>query len=100
MSGAGRPFLLNANLDRIATHIHGTPDLVVEVLSPSTRARDLQEKADRYLKCGVREYWILDPDEPEMRLWISSGTLWEKKTGGNPESGLLAGFRVVRAELV
>ena len=38
------------------------PILVVEVLSPSTRRRDLGEKRDFYLEVGVDEYWIVDPD--------------------------------------
>lgn len=38
------------------------PDLVVEVLSPSTRANDLGVKRDLYLSSGVRELWLVDPD--------------------------------------
>jgi Uma2 family endonuclease len=38
------------------------PDLVVEVLSPSTRANDLGVKRDLYMHSGVRELWLVDPD--------------------------------------
>lgn len=38
------------------------PDLVVEVLSPSTRANDLGVKRKLYLDSGVRELWLADPD--------------------------------------
>jgi Uma2 family endonuclease len=38
------------------------PDLVVEVLSPSTRANDLGPKRDVYIRSGVRELWLADPD--------------------------------------
>ncbi|MFR9708892.1 type II toxin-antitoxin system prevent-host-death family antitoxin [Paenibacillus sp. MB22_1] len=39
----------------------GTPQLVVEVLSPSTRSKDMIKKLDLYSVCGVKEYWIVDP---------------------------------------
>ena len=43
--------------------IVGAPDLIVEILSPSTRERDLRLKASKYANAGVREYWIIDPDK-------------------------------------
>ena len=41
--------------------IEGAPDLIVEVLSPSTQARDRGIKMRRYARSGVPWYWILDP---------------------------------------
>ena len=43
--------------------IFGAPDLVVEVLSPSTRRKDSFIKLNKYLRAGVREYWVVDPEE-------------------------------------
>ena len=41
--------------------VFGAPDLIIEVLSPSTRRRDMQLKYSKYANAGVREYWIVDP---------------------------------------
>jgi Uma2 family endonuclease len=45
------------------SHIEGTPDLIVEVLSPGTSARDLRDKNALYERAGVREYLVVDPLE-------------------------------------
>lgn len=50
-------------------HIHGAPDLVVEVLSPSNRSYDRDLKRKRYLENGVAEVWIVDADEGRIEVW-------------------------------
>ena len=49
--------------------IKGAPDLVVEILSPSSRAYDSYLKLNKYLKAGVRECWIVDPAESIIRVY-------------------------------
>ena len=56
-------FVLRENAHIItAANVQGAPDLVVEILSPSTARRDWNEKRDLYAKYGVGELWIADPD--------------------------------------
>ena len=38
------------------------PEIVIEVVSPSSRKRDYEEKPEEYLRIGVKEYWIVDAD--------------------------------------
>ncbi len=49
--------------------IVGPPDLVVEILSPSTASRDRSIKLRLYERQGVPEYWIVDPDENAVDVW-------------------------------
>lgn len=42
---------------------NGTPDWIIEILSPDTAPKDLHEKFDLYQHAGVREYWIVHPSE-------------------------------------
>jgi len=50
----------------------GVPDMVVEILSPSTSSRDRVLKYNRYLSAGVKEYWIIDPDSKTVQVCILS----------------------------
>jgi prevent-host-death family protein len=47
----------------------GIPTLVVEVLSLSTRSKDLIKKLDLYKQCGVKEYWIVDPMNEQITVY-------------------------------
>ena len=51
----------NANILNWGGDIYGVPDMVVEILSYSTRRNDITIKKDTYEAQGVREYWIIDP---------------------------------------
>jgi Uma2 family endonuclease len=48
--------------------VHGAPDLVIEILSPSTAEKDKTYKRRLYAKHGVKEYWIVDPDEEIVEI--------------------------------
>ena len=52
----------------IGTGCVNAPDMAVEVLSPSTTRRDRLEKLNLYQKYGVREYWVVDPDDKTVSV--------------------------------
>ena len=49
--------------------LYGAPDLIVEIMSKSTRKRDVGEKFFKYEEYGVREYWIVDPDKKSIKVY-------------------------------
>ncbi len=54
-------FVSNARAHIIDDYVHGAPDLVVEILSPSTADYDRTTKRELYERHGVPEYWLVDP---------------------------------------
>ena len=67
-------FMVVCDRDKIKTDgVHGAPDLVVEVLSPSTVKRDRTRKKDVYGLCGVREYWLVDPAGKTVEVYRNTG---------------------------
>lgn len=58
----------------------GTPDWVIEVLSPSTTLRDMNTKRSLYERHGVKEYWIIHPED----RWIMVYTLDAQAQYGKP----------------
>ena len=63
----------------------GAPDLVVEILSPSTAHRDRGIKLDLYARCGVGQYWIVDPVEDVVDVWrFGDGPGHERFSGELP----------------
>jgi Uma2 family endonuclease len=54
--------------------VYGAPDLVVEILSPSTSMKDKGYKKDLYEQHGVKEYWIVDPLGRNIDVyWLENG---------------------------
>lgn len=64
-------FMIVCDPDKVKSDgVHGAPDLVVEVLSPSTAMNDRGRKMEVYGQCGVREYWIVSPGEKTVEQYI------------------------------
>jgi len=57
--------------------VYGAPDLMVEVLSPSTARHDKIRKKSLYEKHGVKEYWIIDPDAKSIEVHLLTDGKYE-----------------------
>jgi Uma2 family endonuclease len=83
--------------------VRGGPDFVVEILSPHTAMKDLGKKKALYAKHGVREYWILNPEDKSVLAYRlegeSFGRAREYRAGEDVDSTVLSGF-AWRAEVL
>lgn len=96
--------ILNDNRHIIQERIEGPPNLIVEILSPPTKDRDLTTKRRLYARHGVQEYWIVDVDQRtvEVNTWTPTGyavhgTYAHADTVQSP---LLPGFSVPVRDIV
>ena len=79
-------------------NVQGAPDLIVEILSPSSSTRDWRAKRELYATHGVREYWIIDPANRIVSvLLLQDGVLEIEQTlteDDTATSTVLNGFNV------
>lgn len=62
------------DMDKLDTHgCKGAPDMVVEILSPSSLRHDRLVKLNLYQKAKVREYWIIDPENKAVQVFLHDG---------------------------
>jgi Uma2 family endonuclease len=72
-------YVANEHADRLTrTHVHGPPDLVVEILSGATRRRDEVTKRHLYERHGAPEYWIVDPELRTAKVYRLVGGRYER----------------------
>jgi len=70
-------YISNERLNIIAKDgVHGAPDLVIEILSPSTGSLDKVRKSKLYYTHGVKEYWIVDPIYKAVQVFIRGDKNW------------------------
>jgi Uma2 family endonuclease len=78
-------------------------DLIMEVVSPHGRKRDLKDKKADYAKANVPEYWIVDPKKRTITVLTLSGLAYKEhgvfKAGAEATSKLLKGFKVAVSEV-
>lgn len=63
----------------------GAPDLVIEILSPTTQRHDRFTKFNLYQQAGVREYWIVDPASKSVQVFVLDGKYYVAKDFGTAE---------------
>ncbi|WP_241158346.1 Uma2 family endonuclease [Cohnella candidum] len=83
----------------------GIPALAVEVLSVSTRSKDLVKKLDLYMQCAVKEYWVVDPINESVTIYqladgdILNNSTYLKSADQETESYHFGGLRVALREI-
>lgn len=60
----------------------GAPDLVMEILSPTTQRHDKFTKFNLYQRAGVQEYWIVDPASKSVQVFVLDGKYYVAKDFG------------------
>ncbi len=97
-------FISQEHLDIIQEQgIHGAPDLMIEIFSPATAARDRTLKRTLYARYGVSEYWLVDPDAQTIEVlklgpkgYQTAGRYEKDQTLSSP---LLAGLEIPLGEV-
>ena len=89
-------FMLREHADRMGEQFWDGADLVMEVVSPDGRKRDLEVKRREYAQAGISEYWIVDPQASSITVlkldnanYVEHGVF---RLGQTASSVLLAGF--------
>jgi Uma2 family endonuclease len=93
-------FLRTEHAHRAGNQFWERPDIVMEIVSESNRRHDLVTKRDEYARAGIPEYWIVDPEEesitifvlrPRRKTYVEHGTF---RKGERAESKLLPDFGI------
>lgn len=102
-----QPDILFVSQDRLGiigeTNIQGAPDLVIEILSKNSVYRDMVQKKRLYARFGVKEYWIVLPEEEEVEVYILKDNTYQLSQTYSKadtfESPALKGLKIVLKEI-
>ena len=81
------------------TKINGVPDLVVEILSPSTASNDTSLKKHLYERTGVGEYWIADPDNQRLEQYRLVDGSYRLAPSSDPMTALAGRLQIRLADI-
>ena len=74
---------------------HGSPDWIIEIVSPGSKQMDYYKKLFKYCTAGVREYWVVDPDRKNVTVYnFEADTMAEYLFGEEIPVGIFEGFFV------
>lgn len=78
------------------TYVDGPPDLIIELVSPESVARDWREKYSAYQASGVREYWVIDPMAERADFYVLRDEKYQliNPVEGAVRSEVLPGFYI------
>jgi len=69
---------------------NGAPDMVIEILSPSTAKKDRVTKFNKYQQAGVREYWLVDPDSKTLSTHVLTDGGYITRAYGEEDSAYVS----------
>ncbi len=74
----------------------GAPDLAVEILSPSNTAIEMERKLNLYREAGVREYWVVDPENLSLTVYCfrETGSIYNYKNTAKVPVAILPGLNI------
>ena len=72
--------------------VHGAPDLVIEIISNSSRRLDRLTKLNLYQRAGVREYWIVDPDSCVVSVYTLKDGVYRAAPAYGADSSVRVGI--------
>ena len=76
--------------------------MVVEILSPLNMAIEMERKFKLYLKAGVKEYWVVDPENKGLTVYQFQKKVISMKTYGSTDTvsvGILSGLNIALEEV-
>lgn len=77
------------------TGCNGTPDWIIEIVSPTSRKMDYYKKLFKYRTAGVREYWVVDPDKYIVTVYdFEHDNMEEYSFGVDVPVGIYEGFSI------